>query len=1670
MKETQQKIKEYQEKLPRVKEKIFAVLLLLAISTSMLITVSFAWVSLSTSPALIGVNTSIASNGNLEIALASGSAMEPNAVAPSAAGDTNLPLLERNITWGNLINLSDPAYGLDSLVLRPALLNDSNLLQRPLRGPIYDATGRVVDMNTNFGYAKQNDQGVFVSTNDLGIRAITYMKLGETGERARYFERLEKIAGQNAILVTDYQNLADNQNYMNALSAMMAGYIVENIFYTSTSDTVLDMLEHQNLEKTHVQQFQYMYYDMFLLMMEQARQTVDILNLNADIQNLDIEITVDELLALPYHVTNKTAYNELKRRGYTTVADSSKTVTLLKEIDQFLADFNVIVEDHERLGVLYNSMTSDSIAWLDSMINPDTGNTRLIDDIISRLVNLGSCTMANYNGQSILGVGGNQPPTRIDVAKDSGSILSKYVMGGPCDTKITNGILLRFDNRTGGRIANDPNSTLKISLSGQTVNTNVSTTADDNYFENERAYLFEAIGGAGMAMIAQDVYGFAVDFWVRTNAQGSFLTLQGNVLTRTETKEVFDKNREGQDVPIYTITVVLEEGATILDRVTASYDIYQSTKVIEVVNEETGEVTEETVDCWRYAKRHAVVEDEYVAEYVDGKLPPRKVETIKVAIGYEGDNRVWEGDEHTSLTVNSSTQGSGSCYVFYSDNPVDQARIKKLLESMKVAFVDDQGELLAKASMNVKLSYESTGKVIVPLVLDDDSINLGKKENGDNLYAITALERNVAKRITAIFYLDGETITNSEVLASSDIRGQMNIQFGSSVMLKPMGNDPLYNSEIYMEAELVGNTSFEYGVDQNMTTKVKVRIDGIEPSKVEAFFVRKINESQGSQEQVFTLLPTGEEGVYEGEYTFRYPGEYILRSVRVDGTDRDLQLEVGETYPTVMVNGYSITSVRYQGVVSGTRILTDASSYSITSELEFAADDPSKMPGKVAGQFLREDGAVATVNYTYDATDGVWRGKATFTSSGEYTMQFVMLDGKYTELSEVNRCTVDLTLGMRVNVTTLSPTTFAYDPDTMPEALYMRVQILDNNGEAVKNVTGARLYYAASGSSELYTDLTWNDSTEMYNGMFDVQAGIWRFSRVIVYAGEQPNVLRAVNSNAPVFTIIPPTPPSYYSNTTGEAQFVRTGNGSVTVTLKDSSAATVYAKFIRSDSAVARSGGEVRYVKANDNPVQTGEDRYTYTFELDSGIWDLVSVSAFNVIDGDMNMHALPVDANGEAKAVETEDEYNSGMVFAFESEKTAVLKQSHVSVNIQYTPGTFNTVVSGSTQVGRFGTTSTSLEATNVDATAAFMDSHKIPQGAMTVTLSDPYGLLGSVFTIKDVSMYYDFEGIPAAKYGGYTTTESVWGTFSPGKITLTAGAQAGSYTNEKDIIFQYAGRYAVENASGDKLVDYTLTWTGKDGSTQEVTASKAPTGAYAVEVYSKAPSVYISDITMDGAGAYAVDEFDTAYGSISDNHTQSTDSSAGCIPDTVHDFTLNTQHKTAAQAQSLNYISRIENGGLTAYLYFKCSHDGKTPYQNKGNGATADYHEHVYNYNDGSGVPAATLTLSNMGSATNAKLFFKSTGGTDGNVYMIKQYTQDSGKTTYWGDFTNQKTDFYEWTSSSLSCMRFIGFMDNGAGENGSDTKTVAKTIQADTLVMTYNGMEFSFTVPTVTIHNPY
>ena len=179
MTDTQKRIKAYKDALPGIKERLAAVALLLVISLAMVTSATFAWLTISKSPALTGVNMSVAANGNLEVALVAPDGSQPGVskVGDSSAAEGQT-ISSANITWGNLVNLSDPAYGLENLVLRPAQLNTAALLTSPLYGAMYNEDGRITQLNSNFAYttwipSDGEKPGYFGVSDDLGVRAIS---------------------------------------------------------------------------------------------------------------------------------------------------------------------------------------------------------------------------------------------------------------------------------------------------------------------------------------------------------------------------------------------------------------------------------------------------------------------------------------------------------------------------------------------------------------------------------------------------------------------------------------------------------------------------------------------------------------------------------------------------------------------------------------------------------------------------------------------------------------------------------------------------------------------------------------------------------------------------------------------------------------------------------------------------------------------------------------------------------------------------------------------------------------------------------------------------------------------------------------------------------------------------------------------------------------------------------------------------------------------------------------------------------------------------------------------------------------------------------------------------------------------------------------------------------
>ena len=85
--ETKQRIEAYKAALPGIKERIVAVAVMLVVSITMMASASYAWITLSRAPEVSLLSTTVAANGNLEIALSNpeGEQPEESKVGDSAA-------------------------------------------------------------------------------------------------------------------------------------------------------------------------------------------------------------------------------------------------------------------------------------------------------------------------------------------------------------------------------------------------------------------------------------------------------------------------------------------------------------------------------------------------------------------------------------------------------------------------------------------------------------------------------------------------------------------------------------------------------------------------------------------------------------------------------------------------------------------------------------------------------------------------------------------------------------------------------------------------------------------------------------------------------------------------------------------------------------------------------------------------------------------------------------------------------------------------------------------------------------------------------------------------------------------------------------------------------------------------------------------------------------------------------------------------------------------------------------------------------------------------------------------------------------------------------------------------------------------------------------------------
>lgn len=1400
--ETRQRIRAYKRMLPELRERVIAVALLFAMSVSMLGTASYAWLTLSRAPEVKGMSTTVAANGNLEIALAQGStskaAEKPleSEVGDSAAaqGITNA-----NITWGNLINLSDPIYGISNIALRPASLSSSDRTVAPLYGANYGDDGRVKNVLANYQYASwkldKNGKGYFDARSiNYGVRAITSVKFDNVSANealASYWEYINGEQGHYQLARTGYERIIDNEEDVGGMKSMDALSYIISLY---AKDQVAGVLKNEPNDD-YGTCITYLYNIMvkFQQIMEHEGEMLrQIANLQIFLKEngakgseyfktLDefMSMSASELVALK---VNLTSYETLKS-NYDTIVKYTDPESP-DSIYQMAVDYDQNNPD--------KAPKTDKIPWT------------TIEPLVSKVVNINQTYL---NGNPVTGL-----------ANLGYSELLGLAMGSGHKVEIRAGIIKDVEARLGVTAASK-NIKMTIETGIKNVTASVSTNAapnEDGYFKLDQDIknARDLQGGSevqGTDPVAKDTYGMAFDLWFRTNAVDSILTLEGHTLTTEEPIMVTDE--DGEEYPLYTLTI----------------------------NGQTCKAYKKD-GKWYAANNH---------EQIDSNLIQKEDAEMEMRVtGFEGENRIWGNDSSVwddmvhdgHILQDRTTQGAGSCFVFYA-NPSEQNSIMKMLEAFKIFFMDDRGRELGRASLITQNAYTINGKVTVPIEVTASKVEYTKLDENsvEKTYkGITRLTENEPMHVTAIVYLEGDDLDNQKVLSAGEIEGQLNLQFGSSAQMSSIDDTELQQQyrTVTAEANYNGETSIDEssaivggqnskGLPYDGKPKkigVTVNVEGDQPTSISGFFVRSINATQGTREETKTFTK-GADGTWTAEFELTKPGKYMLRSVIVDGVEYPLirmttidGIEMPTpAYPTVIITGLDIsdlTVTNSKGVVTSGEYMTADDRWPVTITARINASD-DLMPKNVRAVFMGDQQEFNAI-MTYE--DGVWTGSTNITRSGTYSLSFMVLDTDYVSISGP---TVTLKLGMTAKVwadpanatkivevdgkeetinAELTSTEFEFkdgDKIQMP----VTVEIFNDLEQEQEDLNGnLRLIFHDGTGTDAYglsTDLDWNG--DRYEGTFMLdEVGSYTFNRVeIQLAGssDYSEVRKALF--APRISPTSPYPPEYNSDLTENVQLIAETKETATIdVILPYGSAFVEATLENNGREYPGVRGTI-YGNPTDVVTKSGKTAKanTYRFEIpetnqysgqsnvytQDGLWKIKTLHFWGVyVDGQL----YPSPAEGQAWDVSESysfDVPDAESTYVIET-LTAVLTRG---VDAQGKPKTYTGENLGFPEGWKLGD---AFDTQN--ATATFMEPKKI--APVTVKIVDWNNQL--VEGVEAVQWQFTYAGTDGTTtqtsetYGGYTTANErsqdfVW--------ELTSANADGAFITTEDFGVAAAGKF---------------------------------------------------------------------------------------------------------------------------------------------------------------------------------------------------------------------------------------------------------------------------------------
>lgn len=810
-----------------LRKKLFSAGAMLLVASIMLVSTSYAWLVLSTAPEITGISTQVGANGALEIVLLdTASYNDLNTIAEMDVDESlegrEPPVTVSNLQWGNLIDLGNEDYGLSAITLNPSRLaiqpfGEGHIISDvPLKTPIYNEDGRIIGLDKTSAISSVYENGKFPAAGEnYGVRAI--------GVAADMNEGQLGVNTARTILTSSMATAKTTaSNTLKAQGDALGNVAVGVALGSATGFTKADVTALRDLGaglKSALGSIETALRQVYVgYLYTQSMEAEALAAALAEVQDPSVSLT-----------TIKAKYSAVTMPAVSGGGDV---------VDMLVNDLATVQTAINSCEEKINNTTKDSFV-------PDE-----IISLMSPLVNYNDMTMGGYKMDELKNmVSGGQYDALFSIVSSGG-----LTVNVPTGSGILSDIADFAGNYTadvtvsGVSFGGFNNLTVTATMATATTVNPLYLVTCGNTLKGYGASVNEAGGGAS---VLTDFYGYAIDLAFRTNAEASDLMLQTESAQRIYDESQNEATQGGGSYMSFKSDAGLSatKMAKLMSGVRVVFmDHDKQVLAIAALDTQLGKNAYVTAAATYTAKSSVVVGDttitpsadgsNYVGEinkttydgladatvedtvntgkYVLGKdayepqggaaMPEGKYAVLKYNNPQNSDY-ITEAEYNalpsglTKMNYSVIANGGEESYAALLDangavtsTTIDQATYEALPATPTIT-VEADGTVKAKLYLYSFSMVESTAEH------EDDTVThyTGAIQLGNKLSsaAITALEENVPKQVTALVYLDGSVVNNSMVAANSSysMTGVMNLQFASSAELVPMNNQALIDGE-----------------------------------------------------------------------------------------------------------------------------------------------------------------------------------------------------------------------------------------------------------------------------------------------------------------------------------------------------------------------------------------------------------------------------------------------------------------------------------------------------------------------------------------------------------------------------------------------------------------------------------------------------------------------------------------------------------------------------------------------------------------------------------------------------------------------------------------------------------------------------------------------------------